>query len=173
MEKRFTTKRFGHPISQYYTIILYTAVGFLLIPQDKLTGSNVWFFIVIIPVVAVIVAYIPRLLIKSGVARVFLDEDSVQVGFIRIPYTEITKFVKVTRLGLMGPELQIFTSDIRPSMVIVLRELQNPNDLIDDLLKASPKASWKEIHSGFSFLDVGLIISLVLLVWIIIWKVFL
>ena len=173
MEKRFVTKRFGHPISQYYTIILYIAVGFLLVPQEKFLGSNVWLIALVIPVVAIAIAYLPRLLTKSGVTRVFLDDESVQVGFIRIPFTDVTKFVKVNRSGLMGPELQIFASDIKPSTIIILQELQNPNDLVDDLLKSAPRALWEEIHSGFSFLDIGLIISLLLLLWIIVWKVFL
>jgi len=177
VEEQYLTKPNGHRISLFYTIIILSAFGFLIIPLDAFGKSLIWLTIVLIPAAATGFTFLTRLMMRQGVirCRIWTDEETKRVNFnislIQIPTDEITKIIRVSRPGLFGSELQVYTDKINPSAVIVLEELANPGGLIESLRTNAPRAIFKETYSGLHFLDWGLWISLAALAVIVVSKV--
>jgi hypothetical protein len=178
VEETFWTKPNGHRISLYYTLIIMTAVGFLLIPLDLFGASLKWAVALGMPVLAVLLTLFARLFARHGIQRCRISENSetgargFHVGNISVSMDEITKIIRISRQSLFGSELQVYTDKIIPATIIVLEELRNPGDLIEALRKDAPRAVYKESVSGMHPLDWGLWISLAALAIIAISKVF-
>ncbi len=173
MEKRFLTKPSGHRISQFYTIIFLSAIGFAIFPDNLLKGPTKFFWGPAVIAVAVILTYLPRIIRMSGVSRVTIDKENVTIGLIQLPLDRIIRLLKVNRTGIFGPELQVWTDAVRPMAVVALGELQDPEGMVQALKEAAPAAGYMETQSGLNFLDWGLFICLAGLIWVIIWRMFL
>lgn len=173
MERRFLTKPSGHRISQFYTIIFLSAIGFVIFPDNLLKGSTKIFWGLAIIAIAIILTYLPRIIRMSGISRVIIGKDNVIIGLIQLPLDRIIRLLKINRPGMFGAELQVWTDEMRPMAVVALNELQDPDGMIDALKEALPAAGYMEIQSGFNFLDWGLLICLAGLVWLVIWRMFL
>lgn len=177
MEEQYLTKPNGHRISFFYTVIILSAFGFLIIPLDAFGKNLIWLTIVLIPVAAAGFTLLTRLMLRQGIVRcrLWTEEETKKVYFgislISIPADEISKIIRVSRPGLFGAELQVFTDKINPSAIIVLEELANPGGLIESLRTSAPRAIYKETMGGFHFLDWGLWISLAALAVIVVSRV--
>ena len=176
MEEQYLTKPNGHRISLFFTIIILSAFGFLIVPLDAFGNNLIWLTIVLIPAAATGFTFFTRLMMRQGIVRcrIWTDEETKRVYFnislIQIPVEEVTKIIRVSRPGLFGAELQVFTDKINPAAIIVLEELVNPGDLIESLRTNAPRAIYKETYSGLHFLDWGLWISLAALIIIVVSK---
>jgi hypothetical protein len=176
VEKDFWTKPNGHRISLYYTLIIIAAIGFLIVPSDLFRGELNWLWIVVILVGAVLFTFLPRFFRKVGIVRCYLTEDQetgakgFHIGNNSINLDNVTRFVKVSRPGFFGSELQIFEDGIMPRAIVVLEELVDPDGLISSLTEMAPKAKLVDSYTNLHFLDWGLGISLAALVVIIVSK---
>lgn len=176
MDREFYTKPNGHKISLFYTLIIITAVGFLVVPSETFKQQYGWTILLAVPIVATAIVFLTRLFTRSGIirCRTSLDPQSGAKGFhvgnISINLDEVNKIIKVNRPGIFGSELQIYDGKILPSTIIVLGELRVPDLLIETLREMAPRAEYKETLSNVHFLDWGLAISFVALVIIVISK---
>lgn len=177
VDREFYTKPNGHRISLFYTLIIITAVGFLVVPGETFKQQYGWTIILALPIVATAIVLLTRLFSRNGIprCRTSIDPQSGAKGFhvgnISINLDEVNKIIKVNRPGIFGSELQIYDGKILPSTIIVLGELRVPDLLIETLREMTPRAEYKETLSSIHFLDWGLGISLAALIIIIISKV--
>lgn len=176
MDREFYTKPNGHRISLFYTLIIITAVGFLVVPGETFKQQYGWTIVLAIPIVAAVVVFLTRLFSKSGIPRCRTSVDpqtgakGFHVGNVSTNMDEVNKIVKVNRPGIFGNELQIFDGKLIPSAIIVLGELRVPDLLIETLREMAPRAEYKESMAGIHFLDWGLGVSLAALIIIILSK---
>jgi len=169
--KEYKTKTNGHPISLYYTIILYVAAIFFLVPEHFYKQGIGWLFALGSVGLSVLVAWIPRLFGRMRITRVYISDTFLQITARVIQLEDITRITLVKRQSLFGDELQVFVdSDLKLIGFIALKELDDPDEMIEDLKNALPNAVYSEEYATYHLVDWGLIISVVALAVLIIWK---
>ncbi len=169
--KEYKTKTNGHPISLYYTIILYVAAIFFLVPEHFYKQGIGWLFALGSVGLSVLVAWVPRLFGRMRITRVYISDTFLQITARVIQLEDITRITLVKRQSLFGDELQVFVdSDLKLIGFIALKELDDPDEMIEDLKNALPNAVYSEEYATYHLVDWGLIISAVALAVLIIWK---
>lgn len=170
----YKTKSTGHPISFYYTIIVYCAIIFLFVPKALFHSKFGILYGLGSIVLAIFVAWLPRLFGTMRITRVYLSDTFVQVTANVIQIEDVTRITLVKRQSLFGNELMIFTeSNIRCTAFVALKELAEPETLIKDIQEKIPDAVYFEEYAGYHFVDYGLLASIIALIVLIVWRVFL
>ncbi|HOO96986.1 MAG TPA: hypothetical protein PKV16_04575 [Caldisericia bacterium] len=170
--REYKTKTNGHRINQYYTLILFTALLLVILPEQYFDLQFGWAVPFGCVAVAAICTYVPRLFGKMCITRVYVSETFVQITAKVIQNEDITRIRLVNRPGLFGKEIQLFTSSIAPVAFAALDELQEPDKLIDDLRETLPGVPFVETYANYHFLDWGLVFMSIALVWMIVWRIF-
>lgn len=177
METLFWTKPNGHKISLFYTLIILTAIGFLIVPSDAFRWNFGWAIALAMPIAAAAFTFLTRLFTRNGIVRCRTSVDAetgakgFHIGANSINLDEVTRIVKLSRPGIFGSELQFFEGRITPSAIVVLGELKQPDLLVETVKNLAPRAAYVESYTGLHFLDWGLGVSLAALLVIALSKV--
>ncbi len=155
-------------------MIAYCAIILFFIPKTVFDSNLGILYGVGAFLISVVVAWVPRLFGTMRITRVYLSDTFIQITAKVIQLDDISRITLIKRQSLFGNELMIFTdTSLKCTAFIALKELADSDKLLKDIQEKIPNAIYHEEYAGYHIIDYGLLISIVALIVLIVWRVFL